>query len=120
MNERLDEAGRQDQSGFPPYPEIAPLPPLPSKEDRIKYGFKLVEEHGESLGDYLFAAARLSASVNEMVQWDMLGELIENEILGRPLQMSYNAADRLAAEGYDVEDDGADNADQSVIRPPNC
>jgi hypothetical protein len=90
-----DHSGSSD---FPDYPVVTAMPSLPSKEDRLKFAFELLHEHGDHVADYIYAAFRHASTPDEMFRWDMISQLIE-EILGRPLEMTYNAADRLACEG---------------------
>lgn len=93
-----DHSGSSD---FPNYPAVAAMPPLLTKEDRLNFAFKLLHEHGEQVADYIYAAFRHASTPDEMVRWDMISQVIE-EILGRSLEMTYDAAERLVSEGVEI------------------
>ncbi|MEH3120357.1 MAG: hypothetical protein PGN16_00020 [Sphingomonas phyllosphaerae] len=116
----MAETGDQGIHNFPPYPEIKPLPPLPTKSDRLKFAFALVSEHGDCVADYIFAQFRHASTPAEMVRWDMLSQMIE-EIIGQPLEVSYDVAARLAGEGVHIEiDENGPAIVPNLNRLPDC
>ncbi|QBE91889.1 hypothetical protein DRN02_007585 [Sphingomonas paucimobilis] len=85
---------------FPPYPEIVDLPAGLTEHERYAFAFRLLEEQGENIGDYLFAAVRQATTPDLMVRWAEMAELAQ-QIYGEPITLTYRACDRMAAERLD-------------------
>lgn len=93
MGEEVERA----VDGFPIDPDTEALPVFANEGERLRFAFRLLEEQGDRIGDYIFAATRLAYSSPDFDRWVKLGELM-GEILGKPLTLTYRACDRLAAE----------------------
>lgn len=89
------------------------MPPLPRREDRLNYAFELLREHGDNVADYIYAAFRHASTPAEMVRWHMLSQLVE-EVVGLPLEVSYDAFERLRSEGVAVPSGPADNCNSDL------
>lgn len=87
----------RDENGFPVDPDTEALPAFFNEGERLRFAFRLMEEQGDRIGDYIFAATRLAYRTPDFDRWVSLGELM-GEILGKPLTLTYRACDRLAAE----------------------
>lgn len=92
--------GTQVDTGFPPYPKVADLPVNPSEEERFAFACKLIEEQGDLLGDYLFAAVRNALDPATMMAWANMSEYVAT-VHGGPIHLTYRACDRMAIEGDD-------------------
>jgi len=92
------------ETSFPPYPAIEDLPAGMTDKERHEFAFRLLGEHGEAVGDYLFAAVRKACTSftpdtpGLIDRWSAMGELVE-QIYGSPITLSYRACDRIKAEG---------------------
>ncbi|MGI4732271.1 MAG: hypothetical protein ACRYFW_11025 [Janthinobacterium lividum] len=83
-------------AGFPPYPEVAPLPETLTDDEARQFALGLIAEKGPLLGDYLFAAVRLTEG-DLMMRWVEMMHLVDSLHDG-PVHLSYRACDRMAAE----------------------
>lgn len=86
---------------FPPYPTIEPLPAGMTVAEQYEFALRLIEQHHDRLGDYLFAAVRLAPDLETMERWSAMGNLVER-VYGKPITLSYRACDRIAAESREV------------------
>jgi len=92
-----------DDHQFPPYPQVEDLPAGLTERELHEFAFRLMTEHGEAIGDYLFAAVRQSRDTETTMRWARMAELIQ-QIYGSPITLTYRACDRIAAErGSPVE-----------------
>ena len=82
---------------FPAYPTVDELPAGFSEDELQAFASRIQAEQGEGIGDYLFAAIRLTEDIEMIERWALMAERVE-ALKGSPITLSYRACDRIAFE----------------------